>query len=101
MKHLMYAIDLDTGRVWSRLEGDRAVTNLKIAVPVLQYGQIGEGGDFTQPLTYNLETMDVSALIHARLLWTRKIPLTEKNLHRQFWGMPKLPTRPQEDIVSG
>jgi len=90
MKHLMFAIDLDTGQVWSRLEGDPTVGSLRIAVPLLEYEKIGEGGDFCQPFTHHLERMDITALIHARLRWTRKVPLEAKNLHREFWGMKPL-----------
>lgn len=101
MKHLMFAVDLDTGQVWSRLEGDPAVGSLRIAVPVLEYDKIGEGGDFSHPLTYRLERMEVTALIHARLRWTRKIPVETKNLHRGFWGMSELPARQKEDAFLG
>lgn len=101
MKHLMYAVDLDTGQVWSRLEGDPAIGNLKIAVPILEYHKIGEGGDFSQPFTYRLERMGVTALIHARLRWTRKVPVETKNTHRRFWGLSELPVRPEENTVLG
>jgi len=101
MRHLMYAVDLDTGEVWSRLEGDPAVADMKVAVPVLEYEKIGEGGDFTKPLTYHLERMSITALIHARLRWTRKVPLAVRNLHREFWGMSGLPARPKETTLLG
>lgn len=90
MKTITYGIDLDTGLVFSRLEGDPTVGDMKIAVPVLQYERIGENGDFTKPLEYRLERMSTTALIHARLRWTRKIPLDAKNLHREFWGLQPL-----------
>lgn len=90
MKTITYAVDLDTGQVWSRLEGDLAVGDQKIAVPILEYDKIGEGGDFTRPFIYYLERMDTTALIHARLRWTRKVPLEIRNQHRQFWGLKPL-----------
>jgi hypothetical protein len=93
---ITYAVDLDTGRAWSRVEGHPTAGDLKVAVAVLDYERIGEGGSFSGPLTYNLEAMDVSALIHARLRWTRKVPLEAKNLHRRFWGMPLLKLRGKE-----
>lgn len=101
MKRLMYAVDLDTGQVLSRLEGDREIGNLRVAVPLLEYDKIGEGGDFSQPFTYRLERMGVMALIHARLRWTRKVPVETKNIHRRFWGLSELPVRPEEDTVLG
>lgn len=64
-------------------------------MPILQYHKIGENGDFTQPLTYRLEGMSIMALVHARLRWTRKIPLDAKNLHREFWGLQ--PLKPAKD----
>lgn len=87
----MYGVDRDTGQVWSRLEGDPSVGDRKIAVPVLEYDKIGEGGDFSKPLTYRLERMDITALTHARLRWTRKVPTAIKNVHREFWGLKPLP----------
>ena len=96
MKTITYAIDLDTGQVWSRLEGDPSVGDQKIAVPVLQYDKIGEGGDFSKPLTYRPERMDVTALIHARLRWTRKVPVQIRNQHRRFWGLKPLPTSEEQ-----
>jgi hypothetical protein len=42
-------------------------------------------------LTYRLGRMDITALIHARLRWSRKVPLAVKNLHREFWGIKPLP----------
>lgn len=91
MRTITYAVDLDTGQVWSRLEADPSVKEQKLAVPVLEYDKIGEGGDFTKPLTYCLERMSITALIHARLKWTRKVPVEIKNQHRRFWGLKPLP----------
>lgn len=90
MRTITYAIDLDTGQVWSRLEGDPGVGDRKIAVPVLEYDKIGEGGDFSKPLTDRLERIDVTALVHARLRWTRKVPVQTKSQHRRFWGLKPL-----------
>lgn len=90
MKTITYAVDQDTGQVWSRLEGDPSVGSEKIAVPVLDYLAIGRDGDFSAPLTYNLERMGIEALIGSCLRWTRKIPTEIKNAHRRFWGMKPL-----------
>lgn len=101
MLSITYAIDLDTGQVLSRAEGHPTAGLNKVCVPVLQYERIGEGGDFSQPLTYKLEAMSIEALLHTRLKWTRKVLTEIKNLHRQFWGMRELPTKPEEDKASG
>lgn len=85
----MYGVD-DSGLVWSRVTDAPAMGAQCVAVPVLEYEKIGQGGDFSKPLTYRLERMDITALIHAPLRWTRKIPLHIKNVHRQFWGMKPL-----------
>ena len=96
MLTITYAIDLDTGQVWSRVEGHRTAGLHKIGVPILEYARIGEGGDFTKPFTYELEAMGIEALLHARLKWTRKIPVETKNYHRRFWGMKDTPEKPEE-----
>jgi len=90
MLTITYALDRDTGLFWSRVENHPTAGNQKIAVPILDYEAIGAGGDFTQPLTYNLERMGIEALIHARLKWTRKAPSVVKDMHRAFWGLPPL-----------
>ena len=84
-KIITYAIDRTDGMVYSRV-------GREIAVPVLQYDRIGQGGDFTQPLEYELEKCPVSELAAywANFKWTRKIPVDLKNVHRKFWGMRPL-----------
>jgi len=82
---ITYAVDRDNGLVYSRV-GD------KVAFPVLQYERIGKGGDFTQPLEYELEADSVSSLAYywPMLRWTKKVPVALKNLHRVYWGMKPL-----------
>ena len=92
---IMYAVDCDTGQWWSRVEGHATAGNRKVAVPVLDYDRIREGGDFSKPLVYHLEAMGIDALFHTDLRWTRKVPVAVKNMHRAFWGMaPLRPGRP-------
>lgn len=80
---IRYAIHRDEGTVISQV-GDA------VAWPVLDYEQIGQDGDFTQPFTYTLERCPVLSVgaEWRRLRWTRKIPVELKNVHRAFWGMP-------------
>lgn len=89
---LTFAVSKEDGMVYSRC-GD------EIAYPVLQFGKIGEGGDFTQPFgdftqpfEYQLEKSSVFSFSHCwpMLRWTRKIPVELKNLHRKFWGFKPL-----------
>ena len=88
---IQYAINEEDGQVWSRVDSE-------VAVPVLDFDGIGKGGDgfepgdFRGPTRYNLERFDVLTVGREwnALKWTRKIPLEEKNLHRQFWGMKPL-----------
>lgn len=87
---IMYGVD-DSGLVWSRVTDAPAMGAQCVAVPVLDYLAIGCDGDFSAPLTYNLEGMGTEALIGSRLRWTRKIPTRINNTHRQFWGMRPLP----------
>jgi hypothetical protein len=92
---ITYAVDLQTGQWWSRVEGHTTAGKQKVALPVLDYEAIGVGGDFTKPLTFHLEAMGIEALLHADLRWTRKASVAVKNMHRAFWGMPPLrPGRP-------
>jgi hypothetical protein len=88
MRTIQYAISQD-GHVYSRVGSE-------VAIPVLDYERIGEGGDFSKPFQYHLEKFSVYTLAGqwADLRWTRKIPVALKNLHRQFWGLP--PLRPEE-----
>ena len=83
---ITYAVSKDDGLVISRVGSE-------VAVPVLQYEKIGEGGDFTKPLEYELEKFPVLSLASEWPLykWTKKIPVELKNKHREFWGFKKLP----------
>ena len=90
-----YALDCDTGQWWSRVEGHPSAGRQKVAVPIMDYEAIGEGGNFSKPLVYHLGSMSIEALLHANLRWTRKAPSAVKDMHRAFWGMPPLrPSRP-------
>lgn len=76
---IQYAIDQDTGLVWSRV-GD------EVAFPECQYIEAGPNNCFD--LRYKLEKDTVlRTLPHANLKWTKKIPVKIKNVHRKFWGM--------------
>lgn len=79
-----------------------------IAWPILDFNQIGKGGtddngisyavgDFRGPMIYKFETIKLhSVVLHHEwqsLTWTRKLPISEKNKHRAFWGMKPLKFR--------
>jgi len=94
-RNITYAVN-DDGTVYSRVDSE-------IAVPVLDFDGIGQGGDgfakgnFNGPMRYNLEKFSVHSLAGrewACLRWTKKIPVALKNLHRKFWGMKPLPVAP-------
>ena len=80
---IRYAIEADTGLVYSRV-GDQ------VAVPVLDYEGMTPANNFA--MAYNLEKYLVYALAGewGYYRWTRKIPTPIKNLHRAFWGMKPL-----------
>jgi hypothetical protein len=82
---ITFAVSEDDGMVYSRVGNE-------VAYPVLQWEKIGEGGDYTQPLEYELEKSSVFSLVDywPRLKWTRKIPTELKNRHRAFLGMKEL-----------
>jgi len=86
MKQITYAYDKTDGLVYSRV-------GREIACPVLQFDKIGQNGDFTGPLEYQLEKSPIQELAHywPNFVWTKKIPVELKNHHRAFWGMKPLP----------
>ena len=91
MRTITYAFNTD-GEVISRM-GDQ------IAHPILDYKKIGEGGDFTQPFEYFLDTTSVLHFsgLYSEFIWTKRIPVELKNFHRIFWGLPPLPVNPEAD----
>jgi len=90
MKTITYAIEVDSGLVISRL-------NSEIACPVLEFEKIGQDGNYNKPFEYTLEKMPVNTLVGIwnSYKWTKKIPVTLKNVHRKFWGMKPLKIAPQ------
>jgi hypothetical protein len=94
MRHITYAIEEETGLVYSRVGG-------QCAVPVLDFEAIGKGGtgddgaeyppgDFRGPTRYHLEKCSVYEVGFGGLRWTKHIPLEIKNRHREFWEFPPL-----------
>jgi hypothetical protein len=65
----------------------------EVAIPVLDFEAIGQGGDFRGPMNYNLEKFPVNSLapVWREYRWTKKVPARLKNKHRQFWGFSLLP----------
>jgi hypothetical protein len=90
-KTITYGIDDESGLAYSRV-GDQ------VAVPVLDFAAIGQGGgefepgDFNGPTRYNLEKCSVYDIRDEwqAIRWTKQVPLEVKNAHRQFWGFPPL-----------
>jgi hypothetical protein len=62
----------------------------EVAIPVLDYDAMVPENNFQT--SYYLEKDSVhNVLPYSRdLVWTKKIPLEIKNLHREFWGMKPL-----------
>ena len=79
---IQYAIH-DDGHVISRVGSE-------VAWPILDYD--GMTPENSYAMIYNLETMSVHSVAHEwhMLKWTRKIPVEIKNIHREYWGFPKL-----------
>lgn len=82
---ITYAFNRYDGLVISKVGSE-------IAVPVLEFEKIGEGGDFTAPLEYHLEKFPLHSIGRdwPLYVWTKKIPVNLKNRHRAFWGFPEL-----------
>ena len=85
---ITYAEDMDTGLVISRVGSE-------LAWPILQYQEMAPENSFAP--SYELEKIALMAVARewSRLRWTREIPSSIKNLHREFWGM-----KPLRDEVS-
>ncbi len=83
MKTIQYGIDQETGLIWSRV-------NSEIAVPILNYDGMQAENNYC--MGYFLERMSILQATPTvnYLKWTRKIPITIKNIHRAFWGMKLL-----------
>ena len=87
MRSIHYRIDRDTGMVWSQVFGEGW------AIPVYQFSDFGNDGDFTGEIPVKLEKFDtfaVSCRLMDSLIYTKKIPREIKNCHRKFWGMKEL-----------
>lgn len=80
-KRIMYAIDSDTGLIWSRYES-------QLAIPMIDFEKMNPENSFE--IEYHLEKHPMHLIHYAHLKWTRKIPIAIKNMHRKFWGMPLL-----------
>lgn len=74
---IQYAIDIETGLVISRVGSE-------LAWPILNYP--------SSNFQTRLEKIPVIAATSSwpMLVWTRKLPKIIKNIHRKFWGFPKL-----------
>ena len=86
MNRITYAINRRDGFVISRIGSE-------LAWPVYQFSEFGKDGDFTGEIPIALEQLSVYEAVTEwkDLLWTKKIPVEIKNLHRVFWGMKPLP----------
>lgn len=89
-RRIAYAVSRDDGLVISRVDNE-------IAVPVLQYDEMLPVNNFTP--TYKLEKMDINTLYDQWRLykWTKKIPVSLKNRHREFWGFKPLREEKNEE----
>lgn len=82
MRTIQYAVDTETGLTVSRVDSE-------LAFFVLDYaGMLPENKFSTR---YRLDKMNVIYWHNWSILkWTRKIPKDIKNLHREYWGFPRL-----------
>lgn len=87
MKTIQYAIDRNTGLVFSKYLEHGSI--IGVAIPVLDFEHMKPENNFET--IYNLEVFTIyEAYQGTDLVWTRKIPNSIKNLHREFWGMKPL-----------
>ena len=86
MKQITYAIDMDTGHVWSRVGN-------KFAIPILDFEGMKPENNFS--IKYDLGLVDVLGCYRNTLIYTKKIPVEVKNYHRAYWGMTSLKDGPE------
>jgi len=81
-KRVYYGIDLETGYVFSRCQG-------QLAIHVINFEGMTPENNF-QIKTYLEKFPNQSPLLYMRYVFTRKIPVEIKNEHRLFWGLKPL-----------
>lgn len=82
---ITYAIDPETGQVFSRVGSE-------MAIPVLDWDNMTPNNNFST--SYYLEkcnVLEIAGPTYNRLKWTRCIPTKIKNLHRVLFRFPPLP----------
>jgi hypothetical protein len=77
---IQYAVD-ENGLFWSRVGSE-------VAFPVLDYESMTPENNYNE--TYHLEKGSIYTTIGQYLVWTKNLPISAKNEHRKFWGMPLL-----------
>ncbi len=88
MRIITYAFDPENETVYSHFVIDGSCKGF--AIPVLDFAGMKPENSFTA--SYNLEKFEYLCLSDwNRLVWTKKIPVQTKNLHRKSWGMKPLP----------
>lgn len=80
-RRIMYAVDLDTAQIVSRIGS-------QYAWPILDFEGMKPENNFQA--NYYLEKISIHDAHGTRLHHTRKIPIEAKNFHRAFWGMKPL-----------
>lgn len=83
---ILYAIDRETGMIWSQV-------GRVFAIPILDFA--GMKPENNWQMNYNLEKVPIEQLYgtYPNLIHTRKIPISAKNFHRAFWGMKPIKTK--------
>ena len=86
-RRIGYCVNPDDGLVWSHMWNGEGW-----AIPVYQFSDFGNDGDFTGPIPMELEHFPARSCPSRGqgLIYTRKIPVDLKNRHRKFWGMRPL-----------
>lgn len=88
-RNITYAINKENGHIVSRVDGE-------VALLILDWDGMKPENNFTtlnpRNVKYNLEKFNVSDLVGEwhLLVWTNKIDVRWKNIHRKFWGMKPL-----------
>jgi hypothetical protein len=86
-KSIRFAVDRETGLVYSRVGG-------QWAIPVLEY----DGWNPADAPDYHLEKFGLYDVRPESLIRTSLIAVELKNRHREFWGLKPLKANPAADL---
>ena len=84
MNTIISAIDLEFHTAWS-------VVGREVYGPIIDFENMGPQDGFEMKWKYEKLPMDIG--FYQSVFFTKKIPLAERNRHREFWGFKPIKSR--------